>query len=208
MLQGNASAMMNPPAILLVGPTGSGKTPLGDLIGSRGLWGSLAAHFDFGAQLRAAVSGDPPPGLSAADLDFLRDVLERGALLEDERFPIAEAILSGFIAAHAGDLIVLNGLPRHAGQAEDVGRIVHVQTVIELSCPAEVVLERIRANAGGDRANRTDDALEAVRHRLSIYAERTRPLVERYRVRGARIQTLTVGADTTADAAWRALKAT
>jgi adenylate kinase family enzyme len=200
--------MTRPSAILLVGPTGSGKTPLGEEIESRGLGGRCCSHFDFGAQLRAAVEGNPPPGLSARDIEFLRRVLDRGALLEDEHFPIADTILRAFLTAHPEDRVILNGLPRHVGQAEDVDRFVHVEVVVALQCSAQVVLERIRTDAGGDRADRVDDDPDAVRRKLAIYTERTAPLVEHYRARGSRILSIPIAADTTAESAYQTLAAT
>ena len=66
--------------LLLVGPTGAGKTPLGDCIESRGLWNRRWVHFDFAANLREAVAQNRPDGfLSLDDLSFLRRVLETGA---------------------------------------------------------------------------------------------------------------------------------
>ena len=64
-------------AALLLGPTGSGKTPLGDIIAQRGLWGANCRHFDFGANLRAIVQRNRPDHLiSQQDIDFLGQVLE------------------------------------------------------------------------------------------------------------------------------------
>src|SRR3990172_5397895 len=78
-------------ALLLLGPTGSGKTPLGELIAKRGLWQRKCAHFDFGAHLRRLVERDQPDDLiSRRDIDFLKQILRSGDLLEDEHFPIAE----------------------------------------------------------------------------------------------------------------------
>ena len=60
-------------------------------------------------------------GLGRQDIEFLRKVLETGALLENEHFPIARRILQSFLSrrsARPQTLVVLNGLPRHAGQAE------------------------------------------------------------------------------------------
>jgi len=193
--------MQKPDAILLVGPTGSGKTPLGELLERQGLWGRPCRHFDFGRRMRDVVAaGTPPDFLSAGEIEFLRSVLARGALLEDEHFPIAEKILRAFVAepGTAGALVVLNGLPRHAGQARDVGTVVCVRAVIELACTAEVVLRRIEADTEGDRAGRTDDDVEAVRRKLEIFARRTSPLLEHYRGRGAWIESVRVAADGTA----------
>lgn len=198
-------------AIVLLGPTGSGKTPLGDLIETRGLWGRRCAHFDFGAQLRAAARGDPAAGgLCGADVAIVRDALRTGALLEDGQFHIAEAILRSFLGRRItgdADALVLNGLPRHAGQARDLEGLVRVVAVVSLVCSPDVIIPRIRRDVGGDRAGRDDDDAHAVRRRLEIYAARTAPLVEHYRAAGARVYEVRVAADTTAVDAWAALSA-
>ena len=95
------------------------------------------------------------------------------------------------------DRVILNGLPRHVGQAADVGRIVDVQTVISLSCTPEVVFERIKKNSGGDRGGRVDDDESAVARKLEIYRDRIAPLLVYYRNRGAAIVTIDVTAATT-----------
>jgi adenylate kinase len=197
-------------AILLLGPTAAGKTPLGELIEARGLAGRRCLHFDFGENLRQTVaSGRPDAIVSAEDLQFLRGVLATGALLEDRDFPIAERILRSFLvrrAAEPSTWIVLNGLPRHAGQAQRVAAILDVRTVVALECSAETVVARVDANTGGDRTQRTDDDLDAVRRKLTIYAARTAPLVAYYRERGTRIVTLDVQVDTRPEAMWAAVQ--
>jgi adenylate kinase len=176
-------------AILLLGPTGSGKTPLGRLLAERGLQGRRCLHFDFGAELRRAAS-DGAPGLDAKALAVLRAVLACGRLLTDAEFPIAEALLRECVAAHgAGEdaWLILNGLPRHAGQAEAMERLVRVRTVAVLECAPDVVRERIRRNSGGDRMGRADDTPAAVEARLRLFTERTEPLCAFYAARGARV---------------------
>ncbi|MCY2995446.1 MAG: nucleoside monophosphate kinase [Planctomycetota bacterium] len=197
-------------ALLLLGPTGAGKTPLGQLLEARGLGGRRCAHFDFGENLRQAVARDQPDAIvSAEDLRFLQHVLARGELLEDQDFPIAQRILRSFLARAAADanpLVVLNGLPRHVGQAAAMAQNLQLRTVVNLACSAETVLARVAANTGGDRTHRTDDDLEAIRRRLVIFAERTAPLIEYYREQDARILQLDVAADTTAAQLWEQMR--
>jgi len=183
-------------AILLLGPTGSGKTPLGDLLEERG----VGVHFDFGSRLRAA--NEAPGGLSARDRELIAESLRTGALLEDENFPIAARILESALAD--ADLLILNGLPRHVGQARDVDALVDIRTLLVLEATPEVVAERIARNTGGDRAGRSDDELEAVRARLESYRVRTLPLVDHYVGLGARVIRLPVKVETTAGQLWSA----
>jgi|GEM_PF-132153 len=278
--------------IVLLGPTGSGKTPLGQLMVERGIWGRRCVHFDFGNLLRRiafdqsdreladcpttseatplmggdvppaaeirriavpASQGAPPfggvascnphcsPGSTGAfseglayftpqERDFVRQVLGSGALLEDKDFPLAVKIFQYFLIAEglqgpellrqppgqplpqggdaqAGVWIVLNGLPRHVGQAEALKSWVDVQAAIHLDCPAEVVLQRLRSNVGGDRHGRTDDDLPSVQAKLATYQARTQPLIHYYQSRGVPIVRLLVTAALTPAEAWEQLQA-
>jgi adenylate kinase family enzyme len=164
-------------AVLLVGPTGSGKTPLGDWLQTHG----RGRHFDFGAHLRAGT------GLDATEKEFVRELLAKGMLLENETFYIAEKILRACTAGHEDELLILNGLPRHVGQAVAIEPIVNVTMVVLLQASAATIRERLRRNSGGDRTDRVDDDLPLVQRKLATFTERTLPLVEHYRQRGARI---------------------
>ena len=195
-------------AILLLGPTGSGKTPLGDCLATHGLSGQRCVHFDFGAQLRyAAVHGGD--GLGQEDLSFIRDVLRGGALLENDTFHIARTLLMNFLKERhvsANDLVILNGLPRHVGQARDAGEILKIKLVVALECTAETVHERIAGNTGGDRTGRVDDSVENITRKLKIYAAQTHPLIDHYRSIGVPCRTFTVEADTVPEDILAAMK--
>lgn len=195
------------PALLLLGPTGSGKTPLGDLWEQRGWAEHRCLHFDFGAQLRqVAERTEPDIVVSAADIQFVRRVLETNALLEDRDFPLAVRLLASFLNvrdADADTIVLMNGLPRHVGQARALAEFLEVRAVVLLECPAETVRQRIAGNAGGDRAHRIDDQAEAVERKLSIYAERTAPLVDYYREVGAEIVSIAVTSTMEAEEMWR-----
>ena len=86
-------------AVLLIGPTGAGKTPLGQLLEQRGLWGLPCLHFDFGRELRRAA-GEDSGLLSEAERELVGRALRTGALLEDEHFPLARKILRQFLTLH------------------------------------------------------------------------------------------------------------
>jgi adenylate kinase len=187
-------------AIVLIGPTGSGKSPLGDLLNRDGLWGHRCIHFDFGSELRKIASGNAPGDFSDSEIQFVRNVLETGALLEDSDFHIALRAIKAELTAQNADencIIVLNGLPRHVGQARDLKAIVNVRNLVVLNCSPELVACRIATNAGGDRTGRRDDAIEAVTRRLGIFAERTAPLADYYHSTGANVHTIEVAQTTT-----------
>ena len=196
-------------ALLLVGPTGAGKSPLGDLLAKRGLGDQPCVHFDFGAQLRRVVAENrPDERIGPEEIAFLRSVLESGALLELEHLPLAVDILESFLdrAVSSDDpIVVLNGFPRHVEQADVLRGVVRVDTVVHLTCDDTVILQRMKTDVGGDRANRVDDEPEAVRRRLATYARRTAPLVEHYTRLGAAVITLEVTAQSTPEAVWAAL---
>jgi adenylate kinase len=190
---------LNFAAILLLGPTGSGKTPLGDQLEQVLLWKRRCHHFDFGANLRAVVAGDGAGSFTTIETRFLRRVLEEGILLEAEHFPLAARILDAFIArkgVRAADLLVLNGLPRHLEQAQAMEHKVTVISVVQLDCDVRTVAERLRRNSGGDRAQRADDAEALVARKLAIYEERTRPLLNYCRGKGVGILKVPVGVKT------------
>jgi len=158
-------------------------------------------HFDFGAILRRIAGGDAAaPPLAAADVAVVRRVLRENALLEDGTFPVARRILGAFVAEQrvgAHDRLVLNGLPRHTGQARDLAPLVRVRMVVYLECSVAVVAERIRRNVGGDRTHRCDDSDAAVAHKLHVFRQRTLPLLAHYRDHGAQIVRVPVTVRTT-----------
>ena len=188
--------MLDCRAILLIGPSGSGKTPLGEAMERQGFHGCRAVHFDFGSHLRAAVEHpEQYPLLTPADVTLLDRKLRTNALLEDSEFHLAEKIIFSFVAQKQigrSQYIILNGLPRHVGQAKAVGSLVRVKEVIHLDCSAETVRTRISNNEGGDRTSRSDDSAAEVERKLEIFRERTLPLLDYYRKQSVPVRTVRI----------------
>lgn len=185
-------------AMLVLGSTGAGKTPFGDQMETQELWWNTYYHFDFGQQLRDAVKDDSDI-LTPEEKATVKGLLESNQLLEDKDFPIAEKLLRNFILTrnvHHDDVIILNGLPRHIGQANALDNIVDIKFVLFLNCPPEVAYERIKYNSGGDRTDRTDDSLEEVKRKVNIFYDQTFPLIEYYRNRDVNIVEVAVDIDT------------
>ncbi len=178
-------------AILLLGPTGAGKSPLGHMLSSRGFLGRRVHHLDFGAELRfLAARSDAVGSYSEQELLFIREVLELGRLLENEHFSLARKIISVYLQRtgfRPGDILCLNGIPRHKGQANDIGAIADIRALIVLDCPSDSIFCRLQDNIGGDRTERVDDGRELVAKKLQIFEERTAPLIEHYRDSGSHI---------------------
>lgn len=202
------SCLLPVDAVLMLGPTGSGKTPLGEFITSRGFLGRRAHHMDFGSELRSIVSGIGASSYTPAERGFLFDVLEHGLLLENEHFGLAAKVISFFLERslfRKGDVLVLNGFPRHEGQARDISGIATIHALVVLICSLESIFCRIEDNTGGDRTGRVDDERTLIEKKLTIYSERTAPLIKHYEAVGSRIYRIAVNERTTAGSAYHQL---
>jgi adenylate kinase len=169
------------------------------MISTNGIAVERCVHFDFGNELRAIAAGEERnPVFSDDEVGFIQGVLEEGLLLENEKFYLAKKILTDFTKRHdvgRREIIILNGLPRHVGQAEDMTDMVTVKSVVELKCSDGDVLCRIREDTGGDRSQRVDDDNALVKKKIETYNKRTRPLVDFYTTRGAALIEVVVTPD-------------
>lgn len=101
-------------------------------------------------------------------------------------------------------ILVLNGLPRHIGQAESLAPWMTIDAVCYLECTPEAIAARLQSDVGGDRKGRTDDFEAMVRRKIDLFNERTLPLVRFYERQQVPVLTIPIGATTTTDALFAA----
>jgi adenylate kinase len=91
---------------------------------------------------------------------------------------------------------VLDGFPRTVAQAEALDRrLAELETPLDAALNFEVAEEELFRRLAGRSAalHRSDDTEQTIRHRLEVFAVKTKPLVDYYRHRG-----LLVGVDAVA----------
>ncbi|CAB3633752.1 adenylate kinase [Achromobacter mucicolens] len=180
--------------LILLGPPGAGK-------GTQAAF--LTQHFGIpqistGDMLRAAVKAGTPLGIEA------KKVMDAGGLVSDEI--IIGLVQDRLTQPDCANGYLFDGFPRTIPQADALKSAgVKLDYVVEIAVPEEDIIERmsgrrvhqpsgrsyhVRFNppktegkddvTGEDLVQRDDDREETVRHRLSVYREQTRPLVDYY----------------------------
>lgn len=161
--------------LVLIGAPGSGKgTQAERLTVALGI-----PHISTGNLLRAAVAAGTKLGREA------KAVMEAGKLVSDE---IVLGMLEQRLAepdAEAG--FILDGYPRNLAQADALDRLLErlaqpLDSVVLIEVPDQVIIDRVESRFRIE--GRADDDPETVRHRLSVYAEQTAPVVAHYRALG------------------------
>jgi adenylate kinase family enzyme len=189
-------------AILLLGTSNSGKSPLGDYIQDHfSAPGKRFFHFDFGAQLRRGIA---EPGYADLYLDeqaYVGSVM-KGQLIDEAHLSIAGKILRHFIMEKKftpeNDTLVLNGFPRNIAQADFLGTMdVSVKKVVYLDCPPAVALLRKKNAEEGkgfeDRSRRLDSEMEIFKRKIESFESETYPLVEYFGRKNVQILIVKVG---------------
>ena len=204
-----------PRALVLLGHSNSGKTPLGDLLAaSSPVHDARFLHLDFGSLLRKTCRREIDPGFSDTDIARIESYM-RGGLLPDSAFDIARRIVEWFFRARrfepSRDLLVLNGLPRHRGQARHLEAMgVTVTTVVHLNCSAETAWERKRLAEAGkgfeDRSGRADASREIFHDRARSYERHTLPLIDYYRQHDIRVFSVPIDVTTSPQEVMEALR--
>ncbi|OZI61282.1 adenylate kinase [Bordetella genomosp. 11] len=180
--------------LILLGPPGAGKgTQAGFITQQFGI-----PQISTGDMLRAAVKAGTPLGLEA------KKIMDTGGLVSDEI--IIGLVRDRLRQPDCAKGYLFDGFPRTIPQADalkDAG--VKLDYVVEIEVPEEDIIERmsgrrvhpasgrsyhVRFNppkaegkddlTGEPLVQRDDDREETVRHRLAVYRDQTRPLVDYY----------------------------
>src|ERR1700722_52182 len=178
--------------VIMLGPPGAGKGTQGERIASR----YQVPHISSGEIFRDEVARQTPVGIQ------LSGYLNAGDLVPDG-LVLSMIMDRGGAAPDNDGGYVLDGSPRTLPQAEAAGKIgkeagVAALAVLYLDAPPEVFVQRL-AGRGEDRS---DDSAAVARHRLEVYAEHTKPLVDYYDGRGILLR---VDASPSADEVSRAI---
>jgi len=160
--------------ILLFGAPGSGKGTQGKILGQiPGFY-----HLSCGEVFRTI-------DINSELGQIFRAYSSRGELVPDDvtvkmwaENINAQTVLS--LYKPRDDLLVLDGIPRNANQAELMEKHINVLRVVHLVCrDKEKMIERLQRRAL--KENRADDAKEdVIRRRWEVYEEETKPVLEHY----------------------------
>lgn len=180
--------------LILLGPPGAGKGTQAAFVTQQfGI-----PQISTGDMLRAAVKAGTPLGLEA------KKVMDAGGLVSDDL--IIGLVRDRLTQPDCAGGYLFDGFPRTIRQADALKEAgIALDYVVEIEVPEEDIIERmsgrrvhpasgrsyhVRFNppkqadiddvTGEALVQRDDDREDTVRHRLSVYRDQTRPLVDYY----------------------------
>ncbi len=170
--------------LVVLGPPGAGK-------GTQAV--KLAEHFACadvatGDIFRANVAEGTELGRAA------QEYMDRGDLVPDEL--VIAMVMDRLAEQDRQAGFVLDGFPRTVTQAEALDRRLAEQgTPLEAALSFDVTEEELLRRLAGRAAaqHRADDAEQTIRHRLEVFAIKTRPLIDYYTHRGLLIPVDAIG---------------
>ena len=157
--------------LLLIGPPGSGKgTQAARIAEHFGI-----THIASGDLLRRHVAEGTSIGQSIEEYLNRGDLVPDGVVMDVLRKPVTAASRSGGY--------VLDGFPRTVEQAEAAYLVAKtlgasVQIALHLDVDRAELVRRVLAR--GQATGRADDTEEVINHRLQVFEDHTRPLLDYY----------------------------
>jgi adenylate kinase len=171
--------------MVLLGPPGAGKGTQAARLAER----AGIPHIATGDIFRANVAQRTRLGRRA------KRYMDRGDLVPDE--VVIAMVMDRLAERDCADGFLLDGFPRTVAQAEALDhRLAELETPLAAALNFEVTEEELFRRLAGRSAalHRSDDTELTIRHRLEVFAVKTRPLVDYYRRRGLLARVDAVGA--------------
>jgi adenylate kinase len=160
--------------IVVLGPPGAGKGTQAVRIAEH----LGCANIATGDIFRASVA-------EGTDLGRLAQTyMDRGDLVPDE--VVIAMVMERLTEPDCRDGFILDGFPRTVAQAEALDhRLAELGTPLHAALNFEVIEDELLRRLAGRAAelHRSDDSEQTIRHRLEVFAVKTRPLIEYYRRR-------------------------
>ena len=157
--------------IVLLGPPGAGKGTQAARVACR--FG--CPHIATGDIFRANVAEGTGLGRAA------QEYMDLGDLVPDEL--VIAMVMERLASSDCDAGFVLDGFPRTVAQAEALDRrLAELGTPLEAALSFDVTEEELLRRLAGRAAaqHRADDAEQTIRHRLEVFAIKTRPLIDYY----------------------------
>ena len=180
--------------IILLGPPGVGKgTAANKLSKKLGI-----PHIATGDMLRENAAKKTKLGMKA------KSYMDSGALVPDDL--VIEMIKERLQRKDCKNGFILDGFPRTIYQADEIEKVVNIDRVVNIQASDEIIVERIGRirvcgecsfvyhldfikpnregfcdKCSGTLYQREDDKPEAVKERLKVYREKTKPLIKYYK---------------------------
>ncbi len=161
--------------VVIFGPPGSGKgTQSEKIISQYGL-----KHISTGDMLRLEIKSGSTLG------NIAKKHIDQGQLVPDQ---IIIDMLGKMLAGLNGiNGVILDGFPRTVDQAVALkemlsGRDEQVSVMLNLEVEKEELIQRLLKR--GETSGRTDDNLETIQKRISVYNEVTSSVIEFYKNEG------------------------
>ena len=187
---------------ILFGPPGAGKGTHAGIVTDT----CKIPHISTGDMFRAAIKNGTPVGLEA------KSYMDKGELVPDS--VVCKMVEERIAEADCGNGFLLDGFPRTMAQAKALDAALaakgqKIDLVINLMCSDEVVLSRLTTRRvcrtcgqiynvilkppkvagvcdidGGEVYQRSDDTVETITNRLSVYKAQTAELIDYYKGNG------------------------
>lgn len=179
--------------IILLGPPGVGKGTAANKLSKK----LKIPHIATGDMLRENVAKKTKLGMKA------KSYMDSGALVPDDL--VIEMVKERLQRKGCKNGFILDGFPRTIYQADEIKKVVEIDKVVNMQTNDEIIVERIGKRrvcskcgfiyhldfikpnregfcdkCSGTLYQREDDKPNAIKERLKVYREKTKPLINYY----------------------------